>query len=166
METQFFKRVKGAEDYYMASIWGEVYSIRFNKFLKPGKSNNGYLKVNISVGGKNRFRAIHRIIAETFLPTPEGKAEVNHKNGIRTDNRLENLEWCTHSENIQHSIKVTKTFKIGERHASAKLNDEKIREIRMLTKFGVKQTRLANYYRVAQRTIFQIVHNQNWKHVL
>lgn len=74
--------------------------------LRPGIASNGYFTVVICAEGKHTTVCIHRLIAESFIPNPEGKKFVNHINSIRTDNRIENLEWCTPGENSQHAYKT------------------------------------------------------------
>lgn len=73
--------------------------------LKPffDRKNNGYLKVHLYKNGKQYQPFIHRIVGETFLPKIDGKTEINHKNGIKKDNRVDNLEWCSRSENMLHA---------------------------------------------------------------
>lgn len=73
------------------------------RILKPGKASNGYYTVNM---GK-RSHLIHRLIAHAFIPNPDNLSQVNHKNGIRTDNRIENLEWVSCRENAAHRQKRT-----------------------------------------------------------
>ncbi len=84
---------------------GRIYSKRFKKFLTPKLNWDGYHRIQIWKDNKCHMVGWHRIVAETFLDNPYNKPVVNHKNGIKTDNRVENLEWCTQSENIQHSWK-------------------------------------------------------------
>lgn len=89
---------------YLITSDGVVINKRTGLRLKPQKARHGYLRVNIWDGTKIMQRPIHRLVAIAFLDQPEGHNEVNHKNFDKTDNRVENLEWCTRSQNVRHAI--------------------------------------------------------------
>lgn len=83
---------------------GRLYNHKTKKFKKWTNDTNGYMKTQIWVNGKPKSVLQHRLIAEQFIDNPENKPQVNHKNGIKHDNRIENLEWVTQSENAKHSF--------------------------------------------------------------
>ncbi len=112
---EIWKGIKDYEDLYEISNFGRIKRIQKlstnghivpNKILKNVFDSRGYPYISLL---KNNIRsrcAIHRAVAEAFIPNPENKPEVNHINGIKTDYRIENLEWCTHQENIQHAFRT------------------------------------------------------------
>lgn len=99
-----FKKIPGFSNDYRILPDGTVISFKYNKIriLKPIKRSNGYVSVALSEDKKSKSMYIHRLVAITFLKNKENKAMVNHINGIKDDNRLENLEWVTHTENLHH----------------------------------------------------------------
>lgn len=115
---ELWKDIPNFEGLYQASINGEIRSIyKYKKILKQSKSKNGYLKVMLCANGKRKLISVHRLIAMTFLEDYETNLQVNHKNGIKTDNRVDNLEMVTPSENIRHSFENgLQKAKFGKEH--------------------------------------------------
>ena len=106
---EIWKIIDNFENYEVSNLGNVRSKPRFGTkggIIKPfmDRKNNGYLKVHIHRNGKQYQPHIHRLVAQAFLPKIDGKNEINHINGIKTDNRVENLEWCNRKDNIEHSI--------------------------------------------------------------
>lgn len=104
--NEIWKPVVGNEDKYEVSNFGRVKSLYYErtdyaKLLKLGYSNR-YHMVSLQYGNKSRNKLVHRLVAEAFIPNPENKPFINHIDGQRDNNKVENLEWCTQRENVNH----------------------------------------------------------------
>ncbi len=128
---EIWKPVRNYEELYKVSNLGRVYRIgahvkRLNHLMyvpvrMMGSLDNGkgYLRIKLTKENKSKRIMLHRIIAEAFIPNPQNKRCVNHLDGNKKNNCIENLEWCTHSENVNHSIKIG-TFHMS--HPNKRIN--------------------------------------------
>jgi hypothetical protein len=114
---EVWKDIKGYEGRYQVSNKGRVKSLPKRRgrgvgymceenILKPTKHHHGYFIVNLRANGKGTTIEVHRLVAKAFICNPDNKPQINHINGIKTDNRTENLEWCTNGENQLHKYRV------------------------------------------------------------
>lgn len=145
---------------------GTVYSKFLGRNLRPNVNKNGYVVVRYKDKDMSRGALVHRLVYEAFNgPIAEGM-QINHKNGIKTDNRLENLEATTPSENITHAydnnlIEVS----FGESHWKAKLNNETAKEAILAILAGESNVEIGRRLGVERGTISAIRQKRTWKHV-
>ena len=132
--------------------------------LQQRTSPLGYKTVQLRVGGRHRHRFAHSLVALAFLgEPPEGQQTINHKNGIKADNRPENLEWVSHRQNIAHAVANGLTA-VGERAGNARLTEAAVVEIRALyATVGPEQ--LSAKYGVSVGAIYDAAFGLTWRHV-
>ena len=101
-----WKVIEGTNGDYEISSYGRLWSNITGKILKTHINSAGYMLSNIKIHGVKKRRQVHRMVAKAFIPNPENKPQVNHLDANRTNNRVDNLEWCTGSENTRYSFKI------------------------------------------------------------
>lgn len=132
IKIEVWKDIKGYEGLYQVSNLGRVKSfdvyikvgiknaetaLHKGRILKPMKNRQGYMRVELCKGGERKAIFVHRLVASVFIENPENKVCVNHIDGDKQNNCVENLEWCTYSENMQHAFDTgLKRCKYGKEH--------------------------------------------------
>lgn len=179
-ETEEWRDIKGYEGYYQVSNMGRVKSLERkikrsrcgdatikSKILKLWDTKDYYPYAHLCVCNKRKLIKIHRVIAETFIPNPENKPCINHINGKKNDNRVENLEWCTYSENNFHAFRMGLNNNAkGEMSVNSKLKDDDIIEIKRLYFIEKKSLlEVSLKYGVCKGTIDEIIRCRNWKQI-
>lgn len=179
MGIEKWEDVVGYKGYYQVSSFGRVRSLSRVSQMKNGVKrkvkgklistshlDRGYPKVSLyGPSGKCEPKSVHRIVAKAFIPNPENKTEVNHINGIKHDNRLVNLEWCTRLENARHA-RDSNLYKVGEKCHLSKLTGEEVLGIHELLIKGSHTFKgIASIYSVDRTLIGLINQGKIWSSV-
>ena len=150
-------------DNYEVSNLGQVRNKKTNKILKPSNCG-GYLSVGLSKNGKKTTYRVHRLVSNAFINNEESKPQVNHLDKDKTNNDVNNLEWVTAKENIQHAC--NNGIRCGEKNGRSKLTTEQVIEIRDKYKFReYTQLQLGKEYNVRENHISRIIKKSVWKHI-
>lgn len=167
MDTEIWKDVKGHEGKYQISSFGRVKSLsrivfRGNgnharktkeKILIPTKDSSGYPTVKFP----DRTYTVHSLVAKNFLDNPDNLPQVNHKNRIKSDCHVDNLEWCTAQQNIIHSFKVgTRKDVRGQNSASCKYSDDLIEKVKHDIRINSSNTQIAKKHGVSRQLVYAI----------
>lgn len=129
MVNEQWSDIKGYEGYYRISNTGKIYSIKSNIMLKQSNSNKGYHSVKLQRNGIKKMYRVHRLVAMTFIPNPTGLLEVNHIDEDKSNNLVTNLEWMSHTDNVNHGTR--------NKRASNSLKESNKRPILAIFKNGV-----------------------------
>lgn len=130
--------------------------------LKLCTNQKGYLCVGLTKNGKVKSFRTHRLVANVFIPNPYNKPQVNHINGIKTDNTVENLEWNTSKENINHAIDTKLRCDNGSLNTNSKLTEQQVLDIRASNETGVT---LSLLYGISTSQISLIKRRERWTHI-
>jgi len=160
---EIWKDIPNYEGMYQVSNLGRVKSLKFEKerILKPTPDKDGYYNVSLYEGGEVKTNKIHRLVMLAFFG--ESDLEVNHINGIKADNRFENLEYCTPSENIQHALDIGLMAR-GENHPNSKLTRACVERIKYGHQ-GMLQKDIAEIYGITRSLVSFIRSGKKWKHI-
>lgn len=178
---EYWKEIVGNREIYEISNLGNVrtkdrigtggYYVK-GHYLSQRDNSNGYLRCNMNIFGVQKEYLVHRLVASLFIQNPENKPFVNHIDGNKHNNIVDNLEWCTKSENEKHAWATglkTDTATKGELHGMHKLKESDVRYIRenhIRNGGSMKTGTLAKMFSVNPQTITEIVSNRIWKCVL
>lgn len=176
--TEIWKNIIGFEDSYQISNIGNVKSKNRRVNSKYGKTRfvkgqilkniidkDGYHKVNLKRNQKGKTLFVHRLVCIHFHENPQNKKQVNHINGVKNDNRCENLEWCTASENRKHAYKTglqNGLTRRGDKNNFSKLTEKKVLVIKKMIKNKIKQKCIASVFKVNPSAISAISSKKNW----
>jgi hypothetical protein len=160
------QHINGYEGKYSISQDGKIFASPSNKrpkgcVLRPWLIGNGYEMVMLYKSKKPKKYLVHRLVAETFIPNPLGLSEVNHKDGNRLNNSIDNLEWVSSKQNKQHAISMGLYSKL------CSLTETDVREIRRLYASGnYFQREIADMFNTTQFNVSWIVRGKGWSHIL
>jgi hypothetical protein len=161
MASEIWKPVVGYEGLYEVSDLGRVRNAS-GKVLRDRILWTGYNRAALCKNGTRKCTPVHRLVAAAFIgPRPDGH-EVNHINGIRADNRPENLEYVTRRQNMAHK-KVTGTWQGRENNPRAILSNRQVEEIRRRHGAGERAIVMAREYGVHKNTIFALLRGETWQ---
>lgn len=157
-EVSDLARIKSLSRYRRCGKGGYIIPDRIRR---QSLDSDGYLLVSLYIKGVSEKLKVHRITAQSFIPNPENKSDVNHKKGIKTDNRVTQLEWKTNLENIEHAT-INGFVAKGEKHHNAKLTEKEVLEIRAS---NLSHKEMAALYNTSRTNIVKILNRQRWAYI-
>jgi len=174
-ENEEWRDIPGYEGFYQVSSMGRVKSLHSYKgetgrILKTWfvGYKRGYEATTLTQEGIHKRVYIHDLVASAFIGKNPGGYTCNHKDGVKKNNKPDNLEYCTQADNNLHSFRVLKrspVIKRGSDNKNSKLQEEDVREIRRLYATGKTPMEISRMFPVNNRCIGMIVHRQTWKHI-
>jgi len=175
-ELKFIEEWKDISEFegYEVSNFGNIRSINRTcvgrpgvtkgKLLKPFINRRGYLEVNLFENSKSTPKIIHRLVAKAFIPNLENKPQVNHIDGNKLNNRVDNLEWMSNSENQKHAYSLgLQPTKAGEKNGRATLTNDTVTILKELYNSGKSVKEVAKVMNISLSKIRQIIYGSSWK---
>lgn len=162
---EIWREAVGYENLYRISNLGNLQDILTGKIRKSSLNSRGYPQLHLWRNGKKRNHTIHSLVMASFVGDRPTMMDINHRNGNKTDNRIENLEYVTRSQNIKHAFSIGLISKQGEKNPRAKLTDALIFSIRQLRKEGMTGRMLSRKFGISDGHVSDIVHHRLWAHV-
>lgn len=162
-----WKEISGWNGVYYISSCGRVR--KGNKFISvtPNKKRHGYRYVNLSIGAKRKNTLVHRLVALHFIPNPSIKPCVNHIDFDVSNNSVGNLEWATHKENSEHTVRAGRSARLfGEAGANVKLSLNTVRNIRCDLLSGMSNTAIAKKHGTNYSNVAHIKRGSRWGKVV
>lgn len=160
---EVWKYIKGYEGLYQISNLGRVKSLKRNILLKKKKEKTGYNSVYLFKNGIGKYWRVHRLVCVSFIPNPNNYPIINHINGIKDDNKLDNLEWCTVSYNTKDAYDKKYIIpKKGAEKKNSKLTDEQVLIIRNTNK---TQKEISIIYNISKSLVSLIKNKKRWSHI-
>jgi hypothetical protein len=162
-EVSDYGNVRSLDGYRGINMYGAKCYLK-GRQLKQRVNYKGYKVVQLPTGAK----VVHRLVAMAFFPLncDMSQFHINHIDCDKQNNCVENLEWCTQEQNTAHAVENGRYSVItGEKNNNAKLNPEKVTEIRKLLSDGLKPLKIANMFNVKYSCIESIKHGRTWKHI-
>ena len=164
--SETWKDIVGYEGLYQVSTLGRVKSLTTGCIRKTYFDTNGYQLVTLNKNGQKTRKRIHRIVAETFIDGFNVKLDVNHKDGNKSNNCVENLEWCTRSQNVTHAFRNGLNHAAsGEKNGKSKLTEPEVLQIREAWDRLHNYCKVARMFSVNEGTVWAIVNGKTWKGV-
>jgi hypothetical protein len=177
-----WKYIEESDNYFVSTcgrikrgdrrVWNELnksYSFYKEKIIKQSTNNTkGYCRLKIYyLDNSFRTEVVHRLVALTFISNPNNYKQINHIDGNKTNNKLENLEWCNQSQNIRHSINILNNIHgvKGETNNFSVLKEKQVKQIPILIKEGKTNIEISKLFNVAPSTISEIINGRSWKHL-
>ena len=149
---------------YRVSRCGSIISKRFNRPLKPSVSSSGYFSVSISIEGDVTTHLVHRLVAEPWVPNPMNLPQINHIDGDKLNNHIDNLEWCTGPYNMQEAIRLGLRKDKGVDNSNCKTDEDTVHKICNLLQDGLMTAKIRDMG-FNCRLVEHIKYKDNWTHI-